>query len=264
MATANSSVASDSFETSTDVCDTSEDSLWEDEAAPTKRTRKHNPTGVARRLVTSSKLSIYRTARLCRQHSGDGIEIPTPSQQGIYKVLLKKAAEVKQHLVSTLRCEKWSLHFDGKQIQGIKHQAVILKNKAKKIKLTVLQLKDGTAATIAKGIQGVLDDFNLWGSVLMLITDTSSVNTGKKIGVVNRLQQMFEKNGSPGPKFISCQHHVLDRILRLVMDDELHGSTKSPDIDNFFVNDLTSKYDHLKEAFSNEKIKKIWAVGETT
>ena len=132
---------------------------------------------------------------------------------------------------------------------------MILKNEAKEIKLTVLQLKDGTAATIPKGIQGVLDGFNLYGSVLMLIADTTSVNTRKKTGVVIRLQQMFEKNGRPRPKFISCQHHVLDRILCLVMDDKLHGSTKSPDVDYFFVKDLTSKYDHLKEAFSNKKAK---------
>ena len=66
---------------------------------------------------------------------------------------------------------------------------------------------------------------------------------------------MFEKNGSPRPKFISCQHHVLDRILRLVMDDELHGSTKSPFINYYFVKDLTSKYDHLKKVFSNGKAK---------
>ena len=70
---------------------------------------------------------------------------------------------------------------------------------------------------------------------------------------------MFKKNGGPRPKFISCQHHILDCILCLVMDDELHGSTKSPDINYFFVKDLISKYDHLKEAFSNgkAKIKKI-------
>ena len=41
----------------------------------------------------------------------------------------------------------------------------------------------------------------------------------------------------------------------LVMDDETHNSTKSPDIDYFFVKDLKSKYDHLKEAFSNGKAK---------
>ena len=149
------SVALDSFESSTNSCDTSEDSSWEDKTAPSTSTRKHNPTGVAKQLVTSLKLSTRTTARLCRWLSGEGIEIPTPIQQGIHKALFKRAAEMKQHLVSTLHCEKWSLHFGGKRIQGIEHQAVVLKNEAKEIKLTVLQWKDGTAATIAKGIQGV-------------------------------------------------------------------------------------------------------------
>ncbi|QQP40599.1 Uncharacterized protein FKW44_014704, partial [Caligus rogercresseyi] len=252
-ATESSSVALDSSETGTDSCDTSEDSSMEDEAAPSTRTRKYNPTGVARRLVTSSKLSTHKAAKVCRQLSGEGIEIRTPSQPGIHKALYRRAAEVKQHLVSTLHQEKWSLHFDGKKINGIEHQAVVLKNEAKEIKLTVLQLKDGTAATIAKGLQDVLQEFNLWGSILMIIADTTSVNTGKKSGVVIRLQQMFEKNGSHRPKFISCQHHVLDRILRIVMDDELHDSTKSPDIEYFFVKDLVRMYDQLKAAFINGK-----------
>ena len=149
---------------------------------------KHNPTGVAMRLVTSSKLSTYRIARLCRQLSSEGIEILIPSQKRIHKALFKRAAEVKQHLVCTLHREKWSLHFDGKQIQGIEYQAVVLKNETKKIKLILLQLKDSTAATIAKEIQGVLDEFILWRSVLMLIADTTNVNTRKKPGVVVRLQ----------------------------------------------------------------------------
>ena len=106
LAIARSSVASDSSKSSTNSCDTSKDSSWEDEAAPSTSTKKHNPTGVARRLVTSSKLSTYRTAKLCRHRSGEGIEIPTPSQQGIHKILFKKAAEVRQHLVSTLHREK--------------------------------------------------------------------------------------------------------------------------------------------------------------
>ena len=39
------------------------------------------------------------------------------------------------------------------------------------------------------------------------------------------------------------------------MDSKLHGSTKYPDIDYFFVKDLTSKYNHLKKAFINGKAK---------
>ena len=64
---------------------------------------------------------------------------------------------------------------------------------------------------------------------------------------------MFEEKGYHKPKFISCQHSVLDRVLRVVMDDELHGSTKSPNIEYFFVQDLISNYDKLKAAFSNSK-----------
>ena len=42
----------------------------------------------------------------------------------------------------------------------------------------------------------------------------------------------------------------------LVMDNELHGSTKS-NFDYFFVKDLVRKYDQLKEAISSGKAKII-------
>ena len=99
----------------------------------------------------------------------------------------------------------------------------------------------------------MLEEFNLWKSMLMIIADTTSVNTGRKNGVVVQLQKMLEKNGSPKPMFIICQHHVLDRILRVVIDDELQGSTKSPNIEYFFIKDMTSEYDKLKAAFCNGK-----------
>lgn len=50
---------------------------------------------------------------------------------------------MKKHLVSTLHLEKWNIHFDGKHIEGIEYQVVVLKNEAKLIKLTVLKLKMG-------------------------------------------------------------------------------------------------------------------------
>ena len=172
---------------------------------------------------------------------------------------------MKKHLMSTLHLEKWSIHFDGKHIDGFEYQAVVLKNEAKEIKLSVLKLKDGKAQTIAEGLQDVLEEFNLWGSIVMIVADTTSVNTGKKTGVVVRLQQMFEEKGHPKPKFISCQHHVLDRVLRVVMDDELHGSTKSPNIEYFFVQDLMSNYDKLKAASSKVKLRlRKQAAGEMT
>ena len=87
----------------------------------------------------------------------------------------------------------------------------------------------------------------------MIVADTTSVNTGRKTGVVVRLQKKFEEKGHPKPKFISCQHHVLDRVLRVVMDGELHESTTSPKIAYFFVHDLLINYDKLKTAFKNGK-----------
>ena len=67
----------------------------------------------------------------------------------------------------------------------------------------MLKLKDGKAQTIAEVLQDVLEEFNLWGSIVIIVADTTSMNTGKKTGVVVRLQQMFEEKGHPKPKFIS-------------------------------------------------------------
>ena len=159
-----------------------------------------------------------------------------------------------------LHLEKWSIHFDGKYIDSFEYQAVVLKNEAKEIKLSALKLKAGKAQTIAETLQDVLEEFDLWGSIVMTVADITSVNTGKKTGIVVRLQQMFEEKGHPKAKFISCQHQVLDRVLRVVLDDELHGSTKSPNVEYFFVQDLMSYYDKLKAAFSNGKTE----IKETT
>ncbi|ELT91427.1 hypothetical protein CAPTEDRAFT_195363 [Capitella teleta] len=238
---------------SCDSSDTSEESDWEKEPSASPGKREHNPTGVARRLVTGAKLSTHGAARVCRQLSGEGKALPAPSQPAIHKAIYKRAAEVKQHLVNTLHQEKWSLHFDGKHFDGLEHQGVVLKNEEREIKLAVLRLKDGKAATIVQGLKGVLEEFNLWGSVLMIIANITSVNTGKEKGVVIRLQKMFESLGHPRPRFISCQHHVLDRILRVAMDSELMGKTKSPNIEYFFVKDLMENYEQLKAGFSNGK-----------
>ena len=60
----------------------------------------------------------------------------------------------------------------------------------------------------------------------MVVADTTSVNTGAKNGIVPKTMLHFDKLHIERPKFISCQHHILDRILKHVMDQYL-GSTKS-------------------------------------
>ena len=183
--------------------------------------------------------------------SRDGIDIPTPSQAAIYKSTFKEAAKLKEEIIEKLLMEQWSLHFDGKRIEENEYQVVVLKNERTEVKLAALLLKDGKAETIAEGIAKVLDEYNLWNAIKMIVADTTSVNTGKKSGVVVKLQQMFSEKGVTKPQFISCQHQVLDRILRVVMDKELGGNTRPPNIEYPFVFHLVKKYEDLKAQFVN-------------
>ena len=191
-------------------------------------TKKYNKSKVATNLVTSTRVSTNKAAKICQQLSHDGIDIPTPSQAAIYKSIYKEASKLKEEMIETLQMEQWSLHFDGKCIEYKEYQVVVLKNERTEVKLGALHLKDGKAKTITEGIAKLVDEYNLWNAIKMIIADTTSVNTGKCSGVVVCLKRMFSEKGFSQPQFISCQHHVLDRILRLVMDQELGGNTTSP------------------------------------
>ena len=85
----------------------------------------------------------------------------------------------------------------------------------------------------------------------MIVVDTTSVNTERKNGVVVILQQMFTEKRINKPQFISCQHHVLDKIFCLVMDEELGSKTQSPNIEYPFVSQLLKEYEQLKTQFDN-------------
>ena len=69
---------------------------------------------------------------------------------------------------------------------------VVLKNERTEIRLGALCLKDVKAETITDGIMKLLDEYNLWHSTKMIVADTTSVNTGKKLGVVVKLQQNLQ------------------------------------------------------------------------
>jgi hypothetical protein len=136
-------------------------------------------------------------------------------------------------------------------MEDVEYQVVVLKNESNEVKLKALRLEDGKAETISMGIAKVIDEYNLWQCIKMIVADTTSVNTGKKNGVVVRLQRMFVEKGLTPAQFISCQHHVLDRILRVTMDEELRANTKSPNIDYPFVSQLITEYEDLKTHFVN-------------
>ena len=198
-----------------------------------------------------AKLSARRAHKVCKTLSESGVSIPTPSQSGVYRAVMRKGEELKKHFVENLRHENWCLHFDGKTIQKKEYQVVVLKNENKEIRLAVVELANGKEKTIYDRIKAILDEFNLWSLIKMIVSDTTAANTGKSLGAVTLLQNHFEHIGKEKPVFIGCQHHILDTILKHVLNDHFGGTPTSPNLSYPFIATLTEEYAQLKQAFNN-------------
>ena len=252
-----SSEEEESYGTEEEKQDSSSGTGYEDFDAPTTSTRQR--TDCAVQLVTSAKLSTKKAHTVCKTLAKSGISLPTPSQSGVYKATMKAGERLKQHYKETLRNETWSLHFDGKHIKKREYEVVVLKNENREVKLSVLELINAKGETIFNGIKTVLDEYDLWPAIKIIISDTTSANTGKFLGAVTRLQNHFVQLGLQKPLYIGCQHHVLDTILKHVMDDYFDGATTSPNLNYWFINKVTAEYEHLKSSFDNsgEALKKV-------
>ena len=152
----------------------------EEEYNMTKRPRKYSSCKMATNLVIYNKVSINKASNVVKKMSEEGVKVPTPSQSGIHKSLYKEAKKYKEILIKELRKENWSLHFDGKNIDKWEYQVVVLKNERSEIKLCALQLVDGKSTTIFDALVNSIDEFQLWNSIKMIVTDTTNVDTGKK------------------------------------------------------------------------------------
>ena len=130
---------------------------------------------------------------------------------------------------------------------------LVLKNERREVNSEALDLPNGKDDTVIKGITAVLDEYNLWKSIKMIVADTTNVNTGRRNGIVIQLQRLFAQKKLEEPQFIGCQHHVLDRVLCIVMDDELGGNNTSPNIEYPFIPELVKNYEQLKMNFKNGK-----------
>ena len=159
---------------------------------------------------------------------------------------------------NALKTEIWVLYFDGKKILKNEIWVIILKNEQKEIKLAALSLKDGKSQTIFTAIKEVLNEYDLWSSIKMIVTDTTNVNTGKKTGVVTLLQEHYRHLGFAVPQYVGCQHHVVDLILKHFMNEKFGAKTSFPNISYEFIEELLQNYDDLKRNFqqSNVRIKK--------
>ena len=109
-------------------------------------------------LVTSTRVSTRKGAKICKQLALDGVNIPTTSQAGVYKSIFKEASKLKKEIRKNLNTEQRSLHFDGKCLHENEYQVVVLKNKRMEVKLAALCLKDGKAETITDGILTDLEE----------------------------------------------------------------------------------------------------------
>ena len=74
---------------------------------------------------------------------------------------IKEAVKLKEEMKRTLHFENWSLHFDSKRINHQEYQVLVLKNEQREVKLKALDLPDGKAGTVVKGITAVLEEYNL-------------------------------------------------------------------------------------------------------
>ena len=62
----------------------------------------------------------------------------------------------------------------------------------------------------------------------------------------------MSKKGYEKPQFVACQHYVLDLVLRHIMDFQLGGSTRSPQLPYDFINEIINNYKVLKANYEHD------------
>ena len=80
----------------------------------------------------------------------------------------------------------------------------------------------------------------------------TAVNTAKENGVVVKFQKVMSEKGCKKSQFVACQHHILDLILRHIMDFQLEGSTRSLQLPYDFINEITNNYKVLKANYEHD------------
>ena len=81
--------------------DSDQETTWQPSGSSESTKRKYHKTAIASRLVTGSGLSTSKASKVCRQLSGEGIELPTPTQPAVHKALFRRAKEVKENYINS-------------------------------------------------------------------------------------------------------------------------------------------------------------------
>ena len=75
------------------------------------------------------------------------------------------------------------------------YQVVILQNEKRKINLELLNVKVENPMIFLKLFKKLLNDFDAWKCISMIICDTTAVNTGRLNGIVVKIQNEMETRG---------------------------------------------------------------------
>ncbi|KAI0987979.1 hypothetical protein GJ496_011966 [Pomphorhynchus laevis] len=178
---------------------------------------KYESTDQVKAITTRCSLSSRKASDMCVTLAKFGVCIATPTQAAFYMANIRHAKRIKRAIIEVI--------------------------------IDVLFLNDGKAETIVNGIVESLKEYGIMKSIKMIVSDTTSVNVGWKNGIVTRLQSRLRNETNEVPQFIGCQHHILDRALRIIMDEYFRKYTVSPEISYEFVSLQTKNYDKLKHDF---------------
>ena len=230
-----------------------------DEVQLMRGTRKvPSATYHATRLVNRNSLSTNKASVVCKSLAEEGVNLPTPTQSGIWRAVIRSGEQKKQEIKEFLKVENYCLHFDGKHLSNEEYQVVCLQNERRMIKLGIAKCESGSAQDIYNGLEEILNEFDAWHSIKMIICDTTAVNTGRINGVIVKIQRKMRDRGCDIPQYIGCQHHILDRILKHVLDNFLTKVTRNPTLGYEFIETIKDQYENLQfsyEANSEMEIK---------
>jgi len=259
----NKASTSTSASTSTTLInsDTSINDSESDEYVPfpvSKPHKKYQCTTSAANLVTKQSLSTNKASNVCRNLAEDGNDVPTPTQSGVWRRVIQDGEKKKIQIKMIIANEKtFCIHFDGKRLSNIEYQVVCFQSPTRCIKLGILKCESGSSMHVFEAIEDLLDQYEAWGSIKMIICDTTAVNTGRLNGVVVRLQRKITNLGFVEPQYIGCQHHILDLILRHTLNFFVPTITQKPNLNYKFVDEISENYNILQASYKSEiEIKK--------
>jgi len=217
--------------------------------------RKRSSTNLASTMLRTG-ISTKKAEVLSRSLNSEGVDLPTPNQSSIWRRPFRDANKSKNKIKEILSDDQqnFALHFDGKKVNREEFQVICLQSKDTLLKLGCVQCKGQSSKDIFEAIVEKLEEFDCFKQIKLIICDTTSVNSGCKNGVVVRLQQHFESLGLMKPQYLGCQRHILDRILRILMDNTLMQSSKKPSINYPFVDQIIENYAVLQANYTQSNL----------